>query len=136
MKKSLSIFLIILILLVNQNIHIYQNWCNGENIGYTINAKRFNFYNDSIPLKSYPIFSKDKCCKDVLIKSNNNNSFFSFEKTLQISLLSFNGIFNEFNFDLHYTFLTKDKKIPQLYSKPPPDKVKLYQYYCCYTYYG
>lgn len=131
----MSLFLIILILLVNQNIHIYLNRCHGESIGYTVNVKKFNYSTNSFPEKHTTTFRRDNCCKDVLIKSN-DNSFFSVEKSLQITPLVLNGILTDFNFNLFHDILPKEKKVPQLYSKPPPDKVKLYQYYCRYTYYS
>jgi hypothetical protein len=136
MKLLQSLFLICLILFTNLNIFIYQNWCQGENIGYTINSKKFHGLLKTFPnTKEVPSFKKDNCCKDVLIKSK-ENFVFSFEKTFQLAGFNLVAIRTDFTVDLTDYFFNQKIKIPQLYSNHPPERSNLYQLYCRYTYYG
>ncbi len=135
MRLFQSIFLICLILFTNLNIFVYQNWCHGENIGYTVNSKKFDGTKKLPNTKEIPSFKKDNCCKDVLIKSK-ENSIFSFEKAFQLSGFSLVGIQTDFSFDFTDYSFNQENKIPQLYSNPPPAQENLYQLYCRYTYYG
>ncbi len=131
-----SIFLICLILFTNLNLFVYQNWCHGENIGYTVNSKKFEGTLKALSgKKEIPSFKKDNCCKDVLIKSQ-ENLVFSLEKAFQLSGFNLIAIQPDFALDLTHHFFVQRIKVPQLYSNPPPERDNLYQLYCCYTYYG
>ncbi|MDR1876742.1 MAG: hypothetical protein LBQ84_03880 [Flavobacteriaceae bacterium] len=132
MKLIRSVFLICLILFANLNLFVYQSWCHGESIGYAVNSKKFD---SPLADNEIPSFNRDLCCKDVLIKSN-ENPVFSLERILQQPLFNSMAILPGVNENLPALSFNQKAKIPQLYSNPPPFRAKLYQFYCRYTYYG
>jgi len=133
MKQICALFLTGLILFANLKLAVYQTWCHGENIGLSVNSKKFAL--DLTQEHQKLGFQNDNCCKDVLIKSN-DGSVFSLEKILQTAFFPVQGISFEL-YDFHDFLSFESKKIAvQLFSNPPPPKLSLYQYYCRYTYYG
>lgn len=135
MKLIQSILLICLVLFANLNLFIYQNWCHGENIGYTINFKKFSNELKHSEKKDYPSFERDFCCKDILIKSN-ENSFFSFDSNFQHLIFTVLGIIPNVNWNLFNWASFQQEGVAQLYCNPPPPVYQLYKFYCRYTYYG
>ena len=136
MKLIQSILLICMVLFANLNIYIYQNWCHGENIGYTVNSKKFPTVVKTDPkLREIPCLKRDLCCKDVLIKSN-EHSVFSFDNFFTNLNYYFIAIVPDVNWELPILAFSKKEGIVQLYSNPPPSISKLYKFYCRYTYYG
>lgn len=135
MKLIQSIILICLVLFANLNIFIYQNWCHGENIGYTINFKKFSNELKHSKKKDNPTFKRDLCCKDILIKSN-ENTFFSFETNFQHFIFNFIGILPNLNWNLFNWASCQKEGVAQLYCNPPPPISQLYKLYCRYIYYG
>ncbi|MGM5631008.1 hypothetical protein O2K51_08905 [Apibacter raozihei] len=135
MKFVQSLFLVCLILFANMNFFVYQNWCHGENIGYTINSKKFNKALRASTHKENTSFKKDNCCKDVLIKSH-SQSLFSTDSGFILSVLNINGIIQEWNWDFTYVSRLEQKIIPGLCPNPPPKNKQLFKLYCRYTFYG
>ncbi|MDR2122095.1 MAG: hypothetical protein LBP34_03125 [Flavobacteriaceae bacterium] len=135
MKLVQSILLICLILFANLNLFVYQNWCHGENVGYTVNSKKFNAsLQTSSSAKEIPSFKRDLCCKDVLIKSNEISAF-SLDPIFQLSFYNSIGISSDLSWNILALSFNQKVEIPLLYSNPPPSPIKLYRIYCRYTYY-
>jgi len=133
MKQICTLFLTSLILFANLNFAVYQSWCHGENIGLSVNSKKFASDLTKEPQKLG--FQNDNCCKDILIKSN-DGSVFSLEKILQPAFFPIQGILFEIHDFIDFLSFESEKTAVQLFSNPPPPKLSLYQYYCRYTYYG
>ncbi|MDR3272312.1 MAG: hypothetical protein LBT29_02350 [Flavobacteriaceae bacterium] len=132
MNQIYAIFLTSLVLFANLNLAVYQSWCHGENIGLSVNSKKFDSHQEK---NQKTEFQQDNCCKDVLIKSS-GGSVFSLEKILQLTFFQVQGIFPEIYHSIDFQSIEEEETAVQLFSNPPPPQISLYQYYCRYVYYG